>query len=1019
VAARAGDESVQLRTYRSTILRAHNVGLAAPEIARRSIAPAAAPTATDHKRRGATYSGPVNAGDRTEVSDGHAVTLASDAPGPRRRVADSELERGAMLGRYLVVAPLGAGGMGVVYAAYDPELDRKVAIKLWHTEAGAATSADLARGRLQREAQALARLAHPNVVAVHDVGTIDGRVFVAMEFIDGWTLGDWQGLEPRSRAQIVEVFLAAGRGLAAAHASGLVHRDIKPDNIMIGRDGRVRVMDFGLARTDGTVEPRAAADGSRAISALSIELTRTGGLLGTPAYMAPEQFHQQTSDARGDQFSFCVSLYEALYGERPFTGSNLGELAHNVVQGHVRPAPRGSSVPPALRRALLRGLQPDPAARFPDMPALLAELTALTRQPGARRLWLIGGGLTLALAGSLGAAVLRDRPLCEGAEARWEAIWGPTRAAAVHDALLATGRPHATATAARVDESIAEYGRAWTAMHRDACLATRARGEQSDSLLDLRMRCLGEQLQAVDALVAQLETADADAADRAVQAVLGLAPLAACADAEALAAAVPPPVDAAARAAVEAQRARLAELDGMYRLGRYKAGRTLAAAVLADSEATGYGPLIGEARRSAADFAAADGDPTSAEPLLFAAIDEAAGARDLEGHARAWIALTRLQALDLRRPEDALRNLRAMRAAVQLLPASPALRASAAVARATTLARAGDLAGSLLAHDEARALLIEAHGPDDPRVANLDNSLGTVLRELDRDAEARVAFERALELGRRTLGEQHPSIAGHLINLANLDTDTGRLAEARERMTRALRLREATLGPQHYLAAQIRYNLANLDRLEGDLGAARRGAEAALASFEQALGPDHANVAIVVNFLGALAEQDGRLADAEQLYARALALSERTLGVDNLENGTPLINLGKLDVIAGRFASARPRFARGLALWEKAYGPDHTDLVEPLIGLGRVALAEQAPRVALALGERALGLVAARDDLAFARAEASWLVAAALRALRRDLPRARSLAAAARAGLDAGAPSDRLRAEIDALERGL
>ncbi|MFZ6179149.1 tetratricopeptide repeat protein [Nannocystis pusilla] len=948
-----------------------------------------------------------------EAHDPLAATVATGGgAGPREPV---RLQRGAALGRYLVLGPLGAGGMGVVYAAYDPELDRKVAIKLWHAAAGAATSADLARGRLQREAQALAKLQHPNVVAVYDVGTHDNRVFVAMEHIDGWTLTQWLADERRGVSEIVEVFAAAGRGLAAAHACGLVHRDIKPDNIMIGRDGRVRVMDFGLARSHGTLEPQAGDEAPELQrSLLSLDLTRTGGMLGTPAYMSPEQFHRQATDARSDQFSFCVSLWEAVYGEGPFAGETLVELAHNVVSGHVRPPPRGAAVPGHLHRLLLRGLRAAPEERWPSMDALLV---ALADDPRARRRrWWIGGALAAVTGVALALALTGEQAdRCAVGEARWAEVWPAARAEQVKAALLATGRAHASGTATRVLAALEQYGQAWTAMHREACLATHARGEQSDSLLDLRMRCLGQRLREVDALAQQFVAADAEAADRAIQATAALTPVAACGDVDALLAAVPPPTDPAERAAADALRGRLAEVDSMYELGRYTEGRRLAEAVLEDSKALGHPPLVGDALRTAGELAVMAGDPATGEARLQAAIEASAAARDLEGHARAWVALTRLTATSLRRPQEALHWSRAMAAAVQLLPASQSLRARARNAAAQALRADGQVAAAVVALEEARALFVAAHGPDHPGVANLDGSLGSALRELGRQDEARAAFTRGLELALRVLGESHPSVAAARMNLANLATDAGDYETARREMVAALELREATLGPQHFLVAQTRYNVAHIDMLRGDREAARRGGEAALASFEQALGPAHADVAYPLNFLGVLAQNEGRLDDAEPLFTRALAISTAALGEDNPELGSPLNNLGLIALDRERPDEAASRFARVLALWEKAYGPEHVELTHPLVGLARAALGRGQPEEALALAERVLALVESLPEQASARAEARYLIAAALVALRRTPERARALAEAARAELPDDPHSRKVRVKVEAL----
>ena len=274
------------------------------------------------------------------------------------------------IGRFRVLRPLGAGGMSVVYAAYDEKLDRRIALKLLR---GGETPDS--QPRLLREAQAMARLAHPNVVAVHEVGTWNDQVYVAMEFVKGRDLRTWLAEAPQHHADVVEVFTAAGRGLAAAHHAGIVHRDFKPANVLLGDDGRVRVVDFGLARTGNEQLPDLSHTRLPApITSLTTSLTMTGALVGTPAYMSPEQHAGRLADARSDQFSFCVALWEGLYGVTPFAGQTLTALAEEVVAGRIAPVPEDSNVPAWLRRVLLRGLAVDPAARWPSMDDLLDEL---------------------------------------------------------------------------------------------------------------------------------------------------------------------------------------------------------------------------------------------------------------------------------------------------------------------------------------------------------------------------------------------------------------------------------------------------------------------------------------------------------------------------------------------------------------------------------------------------------------------------------------------------------------------
>lgn len=308
-----------------------------------------------------------------------------------------EVVQGGRFGRYQIVRPIGAGGMGVVYAARDPKLHRMVALKMLRPSGGGGAAPPELRERILREARAMARLSHPNVLAVYDVGELGDQVFLAMELVEGGTLTAWlrgeAGLAPggpeslggevarpkaarRGWREVLDVFLAAGRGLAAAHAAGLVHRDFKPDNVLFGSDGRVRVTDFGLARAAAAELPRAAAPapaGQPEQLALSLQ---SSALAGSPAYMAPEQLRGETVDARADVFSFCVALHQAVFGELPFAGGTLQELERAIATGPRWPA-GAAKVPTRLRRLLARGMQADPKSRFTSMEALLQELSGL------------------------------------------------------------------------------------------------------------------------------------------------------------------------------------------------------------------------------------------------------------------------------------------------------------------------------------------------------------------------------------------------------------------------------------------------------------------------------------------------------------------------------------------------------------------------------------------------------------------------------------------------------------------
>ncbi|MGE5186380.1 MAG: serine/threonine-protein kinase, partial [Acidobacteriota bacterium] len=487
---------------------------------------------------------------KTVSADAVGKTVSADAVGETVASVTSSpalLRRGTTLGRYVVLEKLGGGGMGVVYTAYDPELDRRIAIKLLRP-GSSGPSAD-ARTRLLREAQALARLSHPNVIAVHDVGVIGEQVFVAMEYVDGVTLHAWTRREPHTWRALVDAYLQAGRGLEAAHAVGIVHRDFKPENVLVGNDRRVRVLDFGLAREDENAsrpDPAMKVEHAETVArsqpGLSTPLTSAGEFLGTPAYSSPEQLQGDPADARSDQFSFCVSLYEALYGERPFAGSTFGELVTSVLDGKISAPPARSRVPGRLREVLLRGLRGKPDERYPSMTELLA---ALAHDPAVKRRRGLAATGVLALAGVAAYGVWgRTRATtatCTGAASKLAGIWDDPVRAQVSRAFVATGKAFAPGAFEGVAHLLDDYAQHWTAMATDACEATHVRGDQSEELLDLREFCLGKRRDALQAITRLLEHPDAKIVQNAAAMALQLPSLEDCADTAQLRAVVKPP----------------------------------------------------------------------------------------------------------------------------------------------------------------------------------------------------------------------------------------------------------------------------------------------------------------------------------------------------------------------------------------------------------------------------------------------------------------------------------------------
>jgi predicted Ser/Thr protein kinase len=510
----------------------------------------------------------------------------------RARIAHAlfEVAEPARVGRFVLLGPIARGGMGVVYGAYDPELERRVALKLVHPDQRATPEA---RERMLREARTLARLAHPNVVPVHDVTVIDDQVVIVMELVAGQTVAAWEEAAARSWRELVAVYLEAGRGLAAAHEVGLVHRDFKPANAIVGDDGRVRVLDFGLARvvgdpTTGEASVPAAAGRAPAFA------TGDGAVVGTLGYMAPEQLAGGAVTARSDQFSFCVALHRALHAVAPYPGTTVEELRASIASGRRAYAADGRRVPGWLRAAIDRGLAADPADRHPSMRELLA---LLARERGWRR-WRVPAVATLGLAATVTAAlVVRDErdpvAACDAGGDRIAAAWGPGRREELRRHLAGIDSPAVPALITPILDGLDGYAADWSAAHHDACVAHVQRA-RSDTLHDRSMACLRRRADGLAEAVAVLASADATSIDRARDVAGGLAPLADCTDDDILDAEAAPPPSPIARAAVEALRRELQAAEALERAGRSHDALTLARALAVRAEQLAYPPAVVE-----------------------------------------------------------------------------------------------------------------------------------------------------------------------------------------------------------------------------------------------------------------------------------------------------------------------------------------------------------------------------------------------------------------------------------------
>ncbi|QRK08439.1 tetratricopeptide repeat protein [Archangium violaceum] len=868
-------------------------------------------------------------------------------PGPGERV-----------GRYVLLRRVGEGGMGVVFAAYDPDLAREVALKL--LKPGAVADAE-ARGRLVREAQALARLSHPNVVIVHDVGQDDDTVFLAMELVRGRTLRHWLAEAPRPWREVLSRFLLAGQGLAAAHAVGLVHRDFKPDNVLLGDDGQVRVTDFGLARAGPTPlappEPWAGEDPARETPPPPRGGdTLTGVRLGTPAYMSPEQWRGLRADARSDQFSFCVALYEALFGQRPFAGDTVEERARALREGRVTPPPRGSGVPGAVRDAVLRGLAAEPASRHPTLDALLARLESGSRARRWRWAAALAMGVAASAAAGFGLARGDAAQVCTGFEARLEGTWDAARRARLEQRFRQDSPPVRGDAFESTARALDAYAQALVAQERQSCEDTRVRQAQSERLMDLRAACLDGRRQALHDLVELLEGGEREALTRASEAARQLPSLAACADRDALARVDPLPEAPEARRELAALRR---ELDGL----RVRGSAGFHARVLPRLEEVvaalrelGHRPtlawallLLGELRGTSGSFA-------EAREVLEEAVRVAEAGHDDETAARAWNRLLYTEVQGMGLAKEAQRTARMAEAALERLGPEASLEVAAELrrVRSSLSYRQGEYARALTDASEALSLLERARGPQDVALADVLTGMGMALNALGRYAEAERHYTRALALVEAVYGHENPLRAAHLSNVATALRLQGKVAEAVARYGEALALAERVLGAEHSSTSVIRVNLGDALSRQGQLAEALPHYERALASLRKGGDSEQPRVANVLLSLGNALVDLGQLPRAEAAYREALALQEARLGPRHPDVALSRNNLGSVAMDAGRLRDARAHFEAARALWEATLGPGHPKVASALYNLGHVELRLGRVRPALVHLRRAL-----------------------------------------------------------------
>jgi tetratricopeptide (TPR) repeat protein/predicted Ser/Thr protein kinase len=721
------------------------------------------------------------------------------APRPARSTPVDEV-----LGtRYVLAEELGRGGMAVVHAAHDRHLGRRVAVKLLRPDrAGQSDGA-----RLYREAQALAQLRHPNVVTVFDAGSHDDQIFVAMELVDGQSLRTWMSAERRPWRDVVQKLVGAGRGLAAAHDAGLVHRDFKPDNVLLERDGTPRVADFGLARFASDA-PEAGGTPSGESLVLDRTITRAGGIVGTPQYLAPEVMRGAVADARSDQFSFGVSLAEALTGARPFRGDTLEELLRDML-GH---APRVDGIAPAWLRAVVeRTMAREPADRFPSMKDVIAALDRDSDRP-ARRRWLMAGGAVVAAAVVATGALVMTRgeqapPSCDALVPSLAGVWDAPRRGAIARQVGASPLPFAPAIGADIARALDAYAGAIADAERATCEAQRRRNDPA-AVSELRRTCLARKRAELGALADELSRIDDKGLPRAPRAISRLSPVAECGDVAALQRPTPLPADAS--------RAEITEVLAAVDRGRIVSllGRPLDAAkmlepLVARARATGHAPTEAEALLAYGSVLEAidrlvDGEANQREAFLAA---QRGHSDELVARSATMLAFNVGRAQ--KRPADGKTWAEIAIATSERMGKPPAIEAMSHFAAAVVAIgdhRADD-AAALAAIALAAA---ERAGYDDIATAEIVNTMGGVALDRGRFEEAGQLYARARDLSTPHLGVDHPSVQVYDSNLASVAAALGDYPRAVELRRGLLAAREKSMGPDAPRVADTRLRLAEV-----------------------------------------------------------------------------------------------------------------------------------------------------------------------------------------------------------------
>ena len=936
------------------------------------------------------------------------VQLADDAPtvaGPDAGAAVDGNDAQAApvnVGPYVVVRRLGAGGMGVVYECMDERLQRTVAVKLVRPGGGA--DVDNERARLLREARAIARISHPNVVEVFDVGTVAEDVFIAMELVEGPTLRQWNAAATRAPGEVVAAFIQIAKGLDAAHRCGVVHRDFKPDNVIMADDGRPRVLDFGIAQAHG--EPGGEGDEPTTPGEVAASrLTADGLIIGTPAYMAPEQANGERVDARSDQFSFCVALFESLHGRRPFRAPKLADRLKAIKAGIVD-ASTDKPIPAHVRRALIQGLAADPTERHADMNALVAALAPSSRWGvalcgGVAALCAVGIGLYNE-AGSAGAA-----DPCEDVTEPITAVWNHRVEDSIREAFAAALPVEGENAWSRASAAVDAHAAAWSKVATEHCQATHAVPPLEPESAARSARCLKQRTRELSAILSVLTEPDATSIRSATKAVSGLTSPRECVSVGRSGGAAESP---------ETSRARdeLARAHGLLALGKLDAAADRFAAAMVLSDDIGDAAVRADAHLGVGELALKQHKSDDAVEHFEQAAFLAQEANHERTVVRAASQLMYVHGYMNGHFEDAERWDQVAQASIARMGGSELLEARLLNSRGAVRLTQGDYEGSLALYQAALATLGERLGTGHPKVQSTMTNVGTLHRILGDHDAARRFLADALAAAEATLGPDHIDVAQVLVNLAILDVSSRKSEPAIALLLRAVKIYEGALGPSAPPLAVVLNTLAVAEAEAGQMDAAITHARRSVVIARATMNDDAPHLGKIVGQLGDLLRRAGELEEGLAVLREAMRIKKAGLGEDHPDLAATMVQIATALSSMNRGAESAEQLRHAL----RVFPEDSREATLVRVMLAEVELERGEHELALSMARQAIALLPEGDEYAVEKAMCNFTMARALAELGRQPGHAITLATQAHAVLRDKRPENAAEVQAWLAQRG-